>query len=286
VRGAVDIDPILRLALQPRNLVPHLVVQNFGAAAGDAVEASIAQTADGGAQVELAVLGDSQDLAGAQAVQPDGREALLDAGEEALEPVDLEVRVDAALHQHAGSAHIERLADLVVDGVEVEDVALGGELALERPVEGAEGTVLGAEVGVVDVAVDDVADHALGMKAAAHGVCLHADADQVVGGEAIERLLAGDTHAVSLRLPGERQKRERDVSAMYAMDLLMGLHCQRARGVARIADEVRDADAAIAVAQQGEVADVRDLFVELGRTVEVSDLVLRQTAWPAADLCM
>ena len=70
------------------------------------------------------------------------------------------------------------------------------------------------------------------------------------------------------------------------MDLLMGLHCQRARGVAGFADEVRDADAAIAVAQQGEVADVRDLFVELGRTVQVSDLVLRQAAWPAADLCM
>jgi hypothetical protein len=48
-------------------------------------------------------------------MQPDLREALLDAAEEALEPVDLEVGMNAALHQHAGAAHLERLGDLLVD---------------------------------------------------------------------------------------------------------------------------------------------------------------------------
>jgi hypothetical protein len=59
-------------------------------------------------------------------MQPDLREALLDAGEEALEPVDLQVGMDAALHQHAGAAHLQGLGDLLVDLFEFEDVALFG----------------------------------------------------------------------------------------------------------------------------------------------------------------
>ena len=187
-------DPILGAALEAGDAMADFVVEDFGAAAGDGVEAGVAEAGDGGAEVELGVLGDGENFGGGEAVQPDVREALLDAGEEVFEPVDLEVGVDAALHEDAGAAHLDGLADLVVDGVEVEDVAFGGELALERPIEGAEGAVLGAEVGVVDVAVDDVADHAFGMKAAADGVGLHADADEVVGGEAIESLLAGNAH--------------------------------------------------------------------------------------------
>ena len=175
------------------------VVQNFGAAAGDGVEAGVTQARDGGTEVDLAVLGDSEDFAGGEAMEPDLREALLDAAEERLEPVDLEVRVDAALHQHTSAAHLNRLADLVVDGVEVEDVAFGGELALQRPVEGAEGAVLGAEVGVVDVAVNDVADHAFGVEASADRVGFHTDADEVVGGEAVQSLLAGNAQGPILR---------------------------------------------------------------------------------------
>ena len=82
------------------------------------------------AQGEIGVLGDGQNFRGGEAVQPDLREALLDAAEEALEPVDLEVGMDAALHQHAGAAHLQGLGDLLVDLLEVEDVALFGTRAL------------------------------------------------------------------------------------------------------------------------------------------------------------
>ena len=89
-------------------------------------------------------------------------------------------------------------ANLLVDRLEVEDVALGGRvLPFERPVEGAEGAVLGAEVGVVDVAIDDVGDDALGVQPAADGVGFHAQADQVVGVEVVEGLLAGYRHVFS-----------------------------------------------------------------------------------------
>ena len=66
--------------------------------------------------------------------------------------------------------------------------------SLQRAVKGAEVAILGAEIGVVDVAIDDVGDHALGMQAAAHGIRLEAQADQVGGVEVVECLLAGDAH--------------------------------------------------------------------------------------------
>ena len=75
-------------------------------------------------RLELAVLRDGQNFRRREAVQPDLRKALLDAGEQALEPVDLQIGMKAALHQHAGAAHLLGLGDLVVDRLEVEDVAL------------------------------------------------------------------------------------------------------------------------------------------------------------------
>ncbi len=69
----------------------------------------------------------------------------------------------------------------------------------EGAVEGAEGAVLGAEVGVVDVAIDDVGDDALGVEAATDGVGLEAQPDEVRGVEVIEGLGAGQRHGFSLQ---------------------------------------------------------------------------------------
>ena len=203
VRGAMDGDPVVGAALEAGDALADVVVEDFGAAAGDGVEACVAKSGDSGAQVEFGVLGDGEDLRCGEAVEPDFREALLDAGEEAFEPVDLEVGMKAALHQHAGAAHLLGFGDLLVDLLEVEDVALVGAriLALlwERAVEGAEGAVLGAEIGVVDVAIDDVGDDALGVKAATDGVSLEAQPDEVRGVEVVEGLLASQRHMSSLQ---------------------------------------------------------------------------------------
>ena len=56
-------------------------------------------------------------------MQVDLRKALLDAAQHLLVPIDLEVGMQAALHQHARAAQFDRLADLVVDRFELEDVA-------------------------------------------------------------------------------------------------------------------------------------------------------------------
>ncbi len=197
-------DPVCGAAFEAGYAFADVVVEDLGAAAGDGVEAGVAEAGDGGAQIEVAVFGDGENFRGAEAVKPDLREALLDAGEESLEPVDFQVGVKAALHQHAGAAHLLGFGDLFVDLFEVEDVALvgaGNVLSFfgERAVEGAEGAVLGAEVGVVDVAIDDVGDYALGVEAATDGVGLEAQPDEVRGVEIVEGLLAGQRHKSSLQ---------------------------------------------------------------------------------------
>ena len=199
VGGAMDADPVGGAAFEAGDALADVVVEDFGAAAGDGVEAGVAEAGDGGAQVEFGVLGDGEDFRCGEAVEPDLGEALLDAGEEAFEPVDFEIGMKAALHEDAGAAHLQGFGDLLVDFFEREDVALvgaGNVFAFfgERAVEGAEGAVLGAEVGVVDVAIDDVGDDALGVEAAADGVGLEAQPDEVRGVEVIEGLLAGQRH--------------------------------------------------------------------------------------------
>ncbi len=96
--------------------------------------------------------------------------------------------MQAALHEDAGAAEFDGLANLFVDGVELEDVTFFRGRSFERAIKGAEGAVLGAEVSVIDVAVDDVGDRAFGVKLSAEGVGFHADADEVVRVEEVEGL--------------------------------------------------------------------------------------------------
>src|SRR5687768_9206425 len=102
--------------------------------------------------------------------------------------------MQAALHKHARAADLFRLTNLLVDGFEIQDVALAGHLALQRPIESAEGAVLSAKVGVVDVAVNHVSDHAVRMQLAAGSIGLHPDAYEVIGAEEIEGLGFGERH--------------------------------------------------------------------------------------------
>jgi hypothetical protein len=53
------------------------------------------------------------------------------------------------------------------------------------PVEGAKATVFGAEICVIDVAIDNVRYHTFGMISLTEGVGSHADADQIVGAEQV-----------------------------------------------------------------------------------------------------
>ena len=126
------------------------------------------------AQGQAADLGDVHDLRRGEAVAARScpRTAVLDGPQQVLIPFDLQLGVQAALHQNAGAAQIDGLLDLVEDHFLRMDVAFG---VAHGPVEGAEAAIFGAEVGVVDVAVDDVADDAVRVQLAAHRVGGHAD---------------------------------------------------------------------------------------------------------------
>src|SRR6266550_7484540 len=104
------------------------------------------------------------------------REALPYAAQHPLVPLDLQIWMQPALHQYARSAKFDRFPDLFVDGVEFKDVAFLGGGSLQGTVKRAEGAILRAEVRVVDVAINDVGDHALGMQFPAYCVRFHTDA--------------------------------------------------------------------------------------------------------------
>ena len=91
----------------------------------------------------------------------------LHPAEELLVPLDAQVGVEAALQQDLDAAQGHRLVDLPGQLLAGEDVGVG---VAARPVEGAEVAGRGADVGVVDVARDDVGDHPVAVEGAAAGV--------------------------------------------------------------------------------------------------------------------
>src|SRR5947209_4141327 len=99
-----------------------------------------------------------------------------------------------ALHQDARAAKLDSLANLFVDCVEIEDVSLGSQLAFKRPIESTKRAILRAKVRVVDIAIDDVRDHAFRMQLAAERVSVHTNANEVIGAEHLKRLLSSKGH--------------------------------------------------------------------------------------------
>ena len=91
--------------------------------------------------------------------------------------------MQAALHQHAGAAQVQGLLDLGENGLVIVDVAFG---VAHGPVEGAKAAIFRTEIGVIDVAIDNVGNHAFGMVLLAQGIGGHANTDQVVGTEKVQ----------------------------------------------------------------------------------------------------
>src|SRR5260370_5009980 len=100
-----------------------------------------------------------------------------------------------ALEQNSGAAELQLLYDFFVDFCERQNI---GVLGTEWPVEGAERTILSAEIRIVNVAVDLVSDDAGIVFLQAHLVRIHADADEVIGFEHVESLLFRQCHDNSL----------------------------------------------------------------------------------------
>src|SRR5712692_11791341 len=106
--------------------------------------------------------------------------------------------MQAALQQNSRAAELQHFLNFFVDGFERQDVAV---LGAQRPVKCAERAILGAEIGVIDVAVDLIGDHTRIVLLQAQPVRFHADADEVIGLQHLERLLFGYSHGKLLIVP-------------------------------------------------------------------------------------
>src|SRR5580700_3234767 len=133
-------------------------------------------------------------------MQPDLGEPLFDAPEQAFKPFDLEVGMKAALHKYTSTAHFHGFGNFLVNRFEVENVTFAGELTFKRPIKSTKTAILGAKICIVDVAVNDVGNYALGMQFAPKGIGFHTQADEVIGAEIVESLSPGNGHIRILRV--------------------------------------------------------------------------------------
>src|SRR6516225_2425147 len=114
------------------------------------------------------------------------REPRLYGPQQILIPLDTQVRMQSTLHQNPGASKINRFLDLVEDLFLRQDVSF---LVAHRAIERAEAAILGAEVRVVDIPVDDVGNDAFRMKLLSHRIRRHPDPDKVVGRKKIDQFL-------------------------------------------------------------------------------------------------
>ena len=143
----------------------HAVDQDFRAAAGHAVEAGGNQPLEHLRHRQLRETGQVDDFRRRQRVQLERGIALLDRAEQILVPRERQVGIVAALQQQLDPADRDSLVDLAEQLVESEDIAFRRS---DRTIERAEVALGDADVRVVDVAIDDVGDDALGVFPIAH----------------------------------------------------------------------------------------------------------------------
>src|SRR5436305_11060463 len=101
----------------------------------------------------------------------------LDGAKQFLVPLDLQIRVEPTLHQNSSASQVDGLLDFLQDDFLRKDVTL---LMAHGPIESTEAAIFSAEICVVDVPVDDVADNSVRMKLSPDCVCLHADAYKII----------------------------------------------------------------------------------------------------------
>ncbi len=140
----------------------HAIDEDLGAAAGNAVEADRDQPVDHAGHRQPRQTRQVDHLGRRQGVQPKCRVARLHRSEQVLVPLDRQVGIVPALQQQLAAAERDGLVDLAEDFVEPEHVPFRRS---DRTVERAEVAARDADVRVVDVAIDDVGDDAIGMTA-------------------------------------------------------------------------------------------------------------------------
>src|ERR1035437_5891088 len=161
-----DFEPAIRPGLLLRDLVAHALDEDLATAAGNRVEPRLHELADhvhGRHPIQGAP---EIDLTRTEAVHVD-RVVLLDVAQQVEVPLERDVRIVTALDQDLHAAERLHFVDLRADLFVAERPAL---VVLRTTIERAEAAAGDAHGRVVDVAVDDVRDDAVGMQLPAHAV--------------------------------------------------------------------------------------------------------------------
>ena len=154
---AHHLQPLRRGALELGDARAHAIDQDLGAAAGQGVEAGRDQAPQHRLERQRLEAAQVQDLLGRQRVQLD-RIARLQVAEQILVPLDAQLGVEPALQEDLDAAGVDGLLDLLAQLLARQHVGVVGVARVAE--EGAEAAGGGADVGVVDVALDDVGDDA------------------------------------------------------------------------------------------------------------------------------
>ena len=106
-------------------------------------------------------------------------------------PLDAEVGMQSALHEHASTAQRDGFVDLLADFFKRPDVSVR---RAGSSVESTERANYIANVRVVDIAVDDVGDDVIGMSSLANFVCRHADPRDIMRLEQRGAIVSSQPH--------------------------------------------------------------------------------------------
>ena len=174
---AVDLQPVVGEHLAARHRLPHPIDEDLATTAGERTEAGPGEPLQHFHEGALRDLREVVDLRRRETVDVDGGVVVLDVAEHLLVPLQRQRGVEPTLKEDLVATEGHRLPDLRQQHVAVEDVALG---VLRRTVEGAEVTDRGADVGVVDVAVDVVGPPRLRVEPLRHRMGRPADRRQPV----------------------------------------------------------------------------------------------------------
>src|SRR6185312_11228949 len=137
----------------------------------------------------------------------------LDGPQQILIPFDFQVGMQSALHEDACSAQVDGLPNLIEDGFLRKDVSFRMP---HGAVESAEAAIFGAEIRVVDIPVNDVADDALRMQFLPDGIRFHADANQIIAFEHLDCLFPGDHTTLCATLRRGKSANSRNASRPFS----------------------------------------------------------------------
>src|SRR5208282_1770355 len=155
VRHIHDFKPVIAHGLERRDFFADTVHQNFAAAAGNRAEAGGLEIADYFLQRLVEYLAEVDELAGTETVDVDLGKLAFDVREQIQIPLLRQLWMMPALHQNLRAAQRDRLLDFFVHLLESDDISI---VVLFHTVERAELAIDIADVGVIDVAVNDVGD--------------------------------------------------------------------------------------------------------------------------------